>query len=252
MNVRYSLKECEVNNCPNKWLSSLWLTQIQRKDLKIIAMWLLYLFNFIFVLLGRNVEFIFFFVIFQGSGDVKYHLGTYQERLNRVTNKNIRLAIVANPSHLEACDPVVQGKTRAEQFYHGDSEGKKVMYSRVYTFDSTRIFVTLLINGEFFIQWYDYMIKGSVSESVHRYYFVSFRCCPFFFMEMLLSQARALFMRLSTCQSSQSTPPMAQFILLSITRLALQLTLACHVLPLTVLVRFCKICYKVYIHTYQI
>lgn len=63
----------------------------------------------------------------EGSGDVKYHLGTYQERLNRVTNKNIRLAIVANPSHLEACDPVVQGKTRAEQFYHGDSEGNKVL-----------------------------------------------------------------------------------------------------------------------------
>ncbi|CAH1712620.1 unnamed protein product [Chironomus riparius] len=62
-----------------------------------------------------------------GSGDVKYHLGTYIERLNRVTNKNIRLAVVANPSHLEACDPVVQGKTRAEQFYRGDGEGKKVM-----------------------------------------------------------------------------------------------------------------------------
>ncbi|KAK3858902.1 hypothetical protein Pcinc_034936 [Petrolisthes cinctipes] len=63
----------------------------------------------------------------EGSGDVKYHLGTYQERLNRVTNKNIRLAIVANPSHLEAVNPVVQGKTRAEQFYHGDSEGNKVL-----------------------------------------------------------------------------------------------------------------------------
>lgn len=62
----------------------------------------------------------------QGSGDVKYHLGTYIERLNRVTNKNIRLAVVANPSHLEAVDPIVQGKTRAEQFYRGDGEGKKV------------------------------------------------------------------------------------------------------------------------------
>ncbi|XP_026293460.1 2-oxoglutarate dehydrogenase complex component E1 isoform X2 [Frankliniella occidentalis] len=62
-----------------------------------------------------------------GSGDVKYHLGTYIERLNRVTNKNIRLAVVANPSHLEAVDPIVQGKTRAEQFYRGDTEGKKVM-----------------------------------------------------------------------------------------------------------------------------
>ncbi|XP_076684982.1 oxoglutarate dehydrogenase Nc73EF isoform X2 [Andrena cerasifolii] len=62
-----------------------------------------------------------------GSGDVKYHLGTYIERLNRVTNKNIRLAVVANPSHLEAVDSIVQGKTRAEQFYRGDGEGKKVM-----------------------------------------------------------------------------------------------------------------------------
>ena len=63
----------------------------------------------------------------EGSGDVKYHLGTYIERLNRATNKNIRLAVVANPSHLEAVDPVVEGKVRAEQFYRGDQEGKKVM-----------------------------------------------------------------------------------------------------------------------------
>lgn len=47
-------------------------------------------------------------------------------RLNRVTNKNIRMAVCANPSHLETVCPVAQGKTRAEQFYRGDSEGKKV------------------------------------------------------------------------------------------------------------------------------
>ena len=34
---------------------------------------------------------------------------------------------MANPSHLETVDPVVQGKTRAEQFFCGDEEGKKVM-----------------------------------------------------------------------------------------------------------------------------
>lgn len=49
------------------------------------------------------------------------------QRVNRVTNKTIKLAVVANPSHLEAVDPVVQGKTRAEQFYLGDTQGKKVM-----------------------------------------------------------------------------------------------------------------------------
>uniref|UniRef100_A0A663MMF2 oxoglutarate dehydrogenase (succinyl-transferring) n=1 Tax=Athene cunicularia TaxID=194338 RepID=A0A663MMF2_ATHCN len=63
----------------------------------------------------------------EGSGDVKYHLGMYHRRINRVTDRNITLSLVANPSHLEAADPVVQGKTKAEQFYCGDTEGKKVM-----------------------------------------------------------------------------------------------------------------------------
>ncbi|XP_048126061.1 2-oxoglutarate dehydrogenase-like, mitochondrial isoform X2 [Alosa alosa] len=63
----------------------------------------------------------------EGSGDVKYHLGMYHERINRETDKNITLSLMANPSHLEAVDPVVQGKTKAEQFYSGDTEGKKVM-----------------------------------------------------------------------------------------------------------------------------
>ncbi|XP_029376504.1 2-oxoglutarate dehydrogenase-like, mitochondrial isoform X1 [Echeneis naucrates] len=63
----------------------------------------------------------------EGSGDVKYHLGMYHERINRETDKDITLSLMANPSHLEAVDPVVQGKAKAEQFYRGDSQGKKVM-----------------------------------------------------------------------------------------------------------------------------
>lgn len=65
-------------------------------------------------------------VYYQGSGDMKYHLGMYHRRINRVTDRNITLSLVANPSHLEAADPVVMGKTKAEQFYCGDTEGKKV------------------------------------------------------------------------------------------------------------------------------
>lgn len=63
----------------------------------------------------------------EGSGDVKYHLGMTHERLNRSNNKIVQLSVCANPSHLEAVDPVVQGKTRAEQFYRGDAEGRQVM-----------------------------------------------------------------------------------------------------------------------------
>lgn len=63
----------------------------------------------------------------EGSGDVKYHLGTSTERINRVTNSKIKLVVVANPSHLEAVNPVVAGKTKSEQFYRDDKNGDKVM-----------------------------------------------------------------------------------------------------------------------------
>lgn len=63
----------------------------------------------------------------EGSGDVKYHLGVCHERINRATGKKIKIAVVSNPSHLEAVDPIVEGKVKAEQFYAGDTEGKKAM-----------------------------------------------------------------------------------------------------------------------------
>ena len=51
---------------------------------------------------------------YTGSGDVKYHLGTSYDRPTR-GGKRIHLSLVANPSHLEAVDPAVVGKTRAKQ-----------------------------------------------------------------------------------------------------------------------------------------
>ncbi|CAF1224703.1 unnamed protein product [Adineta steineri] len=61
------------------------------------------------------------------TGDVKYHLGTYIERLYSATNSKIKFILLANPSHLEAVNPIVQGRTRAEQFYRNDKQGDKVM-----------------------------------------------------------------------------------------------------------------------------
>ena len=61
------------------------------------------------------------------SGDVKYHLGTSTERINRVTNNKMKMVVVANPSHLEAVNPLVAGKVKSEQFYRNDVEGDKVM-----------------------------------------------------------------------------------------------------------------------------
>ena len=48
-----------------------------------------------------------------GMGDVKYHLGAHGTR--KTANGKIGIRILANPSHLEAVNPVVEGRTRAEQ-----------------------------------------------------------------------------------------------------------------------------------------
>ena len=53
----------------------------------------------------------------QGSGDVKYHLGTSADR--DFDGNIIHLSLTANPSHLEAVNPVVVGKVRAKQIQRG-------------------------------------------------------------------------------------------------------------------------------------
>ena len=50
----------------------------------------------------------------QGSGDVKYHLGTEGE-FSTEQGKSTRVYLAANPSHLEAVNPVLEGITRAKQ-----------------------------------------------------------------------------------------------------------------------------------------
>ena len=60
----------------------------------------------------------------QGSGDVKYHLGTSGDR--DVAGRHIHLSLAANPSHLEAVNPVVLGKVRSKQHQRADSERKQV------------------------------------------------------------------------------------------------------------------------------
>mmetsp|Transcript_20449 Transcript_20449/g.61577 ORF Transcript_20449/g.61577 Transcript_20449/m.61577 type:complete len:1082 (-) Transcript_20449:445-3690(-) len=61
-----------------------------------------------------------------GTGDVKYHLGTSYDRPT-ANGKRVHMSLLANPSHLEAVDPVVLGKVRAKQHYGGDAERMKNM-----------------------------------------------------------------------------------------------------------------------------
>jgi 2-oxoglutarate dehydrogenase E1 component len=53
-----------------------------------------------------------------GDGDVKYHLG--YESVREFPDGNVRVSLAANPSHLEAVNPIVEGKARARQRVIGD------------------------------------------------------------------------------------------------------------------------------------
>ncbi|MFO7856752.1 MAG: 2-oxoglutarate dehydrogenase E1 component [Paracoccaceae bacterium] len=61
----------------------------------------------------------------EGSGDVKYHLGASSDRV--FDGNKVHLSLTANPSHLEAVNPVVLGKVRAKQSQHADSERRGVL-----------------------------------------------------------------------------------------------------------------------------
>lgn len=61
----------------------------------------------------------------QGSGDVKYHLGTSSDR--DFNGNIVHLSLTANPSHLEWVNPVVLGKVRAKQQQRRDLEREQVM-----------------------------------------------------------------------------------------------------------------------------
>lgn len=57
------------------------------------------------------------------SGDVKYHLGLSSDR--EINGKKVHLSLASNPSHLEAVNPVVCGRTRAKLRQMGDLETKR-------------------------------------------------------------------------------------------------------------------------------
>ncbi len=62
----------------------------------------------------------------QGSGDVKYHLGSSGTH-ELVDGRKLVVSVVANPSHLEAVDPVLEGFVRAKQEQHGPAGHQKVL-----------------------------------------------------------------------------------------------------------------------------
>ena len=62
----------------------------------------------------------------EGSGDVKYHLGQ-RGRYTTPSGQKIEVILAANPSHLEAVNPVVAGQVRAYQDLDHDAERRSTL-----------------------------------------------------------------------------------------------------------------------------
>jgi 2-oxoglutarate decarboxylase len=60
-----------------------------------------------------------------GSGDVKYHLGATGVYIQMFGDNDIQVSLTANPSHLEAVDPVLEGLVRAKQDLLDKGEGER-------------------------------------------------------------------------------------------------------------------------------
>ncbi|CEM08891.1 unnamed protein product [Vitrella brassicaformis CCMP3155] len=61
------------------------------------------------------------------TGDVKYHLGIEYDHWDQDSGRYIHMGILANPSHLEAVNPLVAGQARAQQYFSGDTNRDKVL-----------------------------------------------------------------------------------------------------------------------------
>ncbi len=61
-----------------------------------------------------------------GGGDVKYHMGATGD-FHAANGRIVEMHLVSNPSHLEAVDPVVMGRTRAKQTRRGERGRREVV-----------------------------------------------------------------------------------------------------------------------------
>jgi 2-oxoglutarate dehydrogenase E1 component len=85
-----------------------------------------------------------------GTGDVKYHLGAQGTRSTQAGD--ITITLVSNPSHLEAVDPVVEGRARAEQTDRSSRQG----------YHDPSVALPVLIHGDA-----SFAGQGSVAETLN-------------------------------------------------------------------------------------
>src|SRR5467141_3233452 len=108
-----------LHKCVSDGVEEICMGMAHRGRLNVLANFLRKSLNVIFTEFTEN----YIPALVAGDGAVKYHLGYRTVRKLAAGEVEIRLA--ANPSHLEAVDPVVEGTARARQRIRGDTEHRR-------------------------------------------------------------------------------------------------------------------------------
>ncbi|MFL6584006.1 MAG: 2-oxoglutarate dehydrogenase E1 component [Chthoniobacterales bacterium] len=109
-----------LRNCPSAGVQEICMGMAHRGRLNVLANFLRKSLNVIFAEFSEN----YLPQLVEGDGDVKYHLG-YRTVRKFADGAQVEIRLAANPSHLEAVDPVVEGTARARQRIRGDTDRRK-------------------------------------------------------------------------------------------------------------------------------
>src|SRR6476620_7432637 len=109
-----------LHRCPGEGVEEICMGMAQRGRLNVLANFLKKSLEVIFTEFSTN----YVPELVAGDGDVKYHLG-YRTIRKLASGAKVEIRLAANPSHLEAVDPVVEGIARARQRIRGDIEHRR-------------------------------------------------------------------------------------------------------------------------------
>jgi 2-oxoglutarate dehydrogenase E1 component len=112
--------EVILQKCPSAGIREICMGMAHRGRLNVLANFLKKSLNVIFTEFSEN----YIPNLVAGDGDVKYHLG-YRTVRKLPSGAEVEIRLSANPSHLEAVDPVVEGTARARQRIHNDTEHRR-------------------------------------------------------------------------------------------------------------------------------
>ncbi|PYJ80428.1 MAG: 2-oxoglutarate dehydrogenase E1 component [Verrucomicrobia bacterium] len=109
-----------LQKCPDAGIEEICMGMTHRGRLNVLANFLKKSLNIIFTEFTEN----YIPNLVAGDGDVKYHLG-YRTVRKLPSGGEVEIRLSANPSHLEAVDPVVEGTARARQRIRNDTEHRR-------------------------------------------------------------------------------------------------------------------------------